>query len=164
MMLTLGLFVFHLKTLPYSSLKRDVKYRWSENNRFGYRAAFQYLGKGTDTITLSGKIIPEVSGITSQLSMFALEFMADSGRAWPLIEGSGKIYGMFIVDGFNYTNSDLFSNGSARSIDFTLSLKRVDDSLIDMFGDLYGQAKELYDSKVSPALASIKDSVSKISL
>jgi hypothetical protein len=28
MMLTLGLFVFQLQTVPYQSLQRDVDYRW----------------------------------------------------------------------------------------------------------------------------------------
>ncbi|ACS85891.1 phage tail protein [Musicola paradisiaca] len=164
MMLALGLFVFHLKTLPYSSLKRDLKYNWAENKRIGLRSAYQYLGKGDDLITLSGKVSPEISGISSQLSLFALEYMAASGRAWPLIEGSGKIYGMYIIDSFNYTNSELFSDGSARSIDFSLTLKRVDESLSDMFGDLYEQAKELYDTKVTPALTSLKATVESISL
>ncbi|WP_315707499.1 phage tail protein [Brenneria uluponensis] len=153
MMLTLGLFVFHLRTLPYSTLKRDVSYRWKGNERIGLRNAYQYLGKGDESITLAGTLMPEVSGITSRLSMAALEYMAASGRSWPLIEGSGTIYGMFVVESFNYTGSQLFSNGSARSIAFTLTLKRIDESLISTFGDLYDQATQLYNDKVAPALS-----------
>lgn len=44
MMLTLGLFVFQLQTLPYQSLQRDVDYRWPANNRVGLRPLPQFLG------------------------------------------------------------------------------------------------------------------------
>ncbi|MBQ4797086.1 phage tail protein, partial [Pectobacterium versatile] len=41
MMLALGLFVFQLQTLPYSTLSRHVNYRWANNGRIGLRPAQQ---------------------------------------------------------------------------------------------------------------------------
>lgn len=72
--------------------------------------------------------------------------MADEGRAWPLIEGTGNIFGMYIVDKVSTTHTEFFSDGATRKIDFTLSLKRVDESLTAMFGDLNKQASELLGS------------------
>jgi hypothetical protein len=143
MMMTLGLFVFKLRTLPYQTLKRDVGYGWVENKRVGQRPITQYLGLGTETITLTGQLLPEVTGGQTYLQVF--ESMADSGRAWPLIEGSGTIYGMFVVQSFNHTNSQLNTDGRARNISFELTLKRVDESYSAMFGDLQEQAKGLYN-------------------
>ncbi|MRT03767.1 phage tail protein [Ewingella americana] len=147
MMMTLGLFVFKLRTLPYQTLKRDVGYGWVENKRVGQRPITQYLGLGTETITLTGQLLPEVTGGQTYLQVF--ESMADSGRAWPLIEGSGTIYGMFVVQSFNHTNSQLNTDGRARNISFELTLKRVDESYAAMFGDLQEQAKGLYNKASS---------------
>ncbi len=40
-------------------------------------------------LTLSGVLMPEITG--GRLSLLALEQMAEQGKAWPLIEGSGTI-------------------------------------------------------------------------
>lgn len=144
MMLTLGLFVFQLQTLPYQSLQRNIDYRWPSNSRVGQRPALQFLGIEEDKITLSGELLPEITG--GRLSMLMLETMADLGKAWPLIEGSGTIYGLYVVNSISQTKTELFSDGAARKISFTVTLTRVDASLSDMLGDLRQQASELLDN------------------
>ncbi|MBU9864682.1 phage tail protein [Rahnella aceris] len=141
MMLTLGLFVFQLQTVPYQSLQRDVDYRWPVNNRVGLRPLPQFLGVNEEKITLSGVLMPEITG--GRLSLMALNLMADEGKAWPLLEGSGTIYGMFVVNSVSETHTEFFSNGAPRKIEFTLTLTRVDESLAAMFGDMKAQADGL---------------------
>ena len=141
MMLTLGLFVFQLQTVPYQSLQRDVDYRWPANNRVGLRPLPQFLGVNEEKITLSGVLMPEITG--GRLSLMALNLMADEGKAWPLLEGSGTIYGMFVVNSVSETHTEHFSNGASRRIEFTLTLTRVDESLAAMFGDMKAQADGL---------------------
>lgn len=143
MMLTLGLFVFQLQTVPYQSLQRDVDYRWPVNNRVGLRPLPQFLGVNEEKITLSGVLMPEITG--GKLSLLALNLMADEGKAWPLLEGSGTIYGMFVVNSVSETHTEFFSNGAPRKIEFTLTLTRVDESLAVMFGDMKAQADGLLD-------------------
>ena len=143
MMLTLGLFVFQLQTVPYQSLQRDVDYRWPVNNRVGLRPLPQFLGVNEEKITLSGVLMPEITG--GKLSLMALNLMADEGKAWPLLEGSGTIYGMFVVNSVSETHTEFFSNGAPRKIEFTLTLTRVDESLAAMFGDMKAQADGLLD-------------------
>ena len=46
-----------------------------------------------------------------------------------LLEGTGTIYGMFVVNSVSETRTEFFSTGSARRIEFTLTLTRVDESL-----------------------------------
>ncbi|THD46531.1 phage tail protein [Enterobacteriaceae bacterium ML5] len=143
MMLTLGLFVFQLQTVPYQSLQRDVDYRWPVNYRVGLRPLPQFLGVNEEKITLSGVLMPEITG--GKLSLLALNLMADEGKAWPLLEGSGTIYGMFVVNSVSETHTEFFSNGAPRKIEFTLTLTRVDESLAAMFGDMKAQADGLLD-------------------
>lgn len=61
MMLTLGLFVFQLQTLPYQSLQQSLDYRWPSNSRVSQRPTYQFLGAGEDKVTLSGVLLPEIS-------------------------------------------------------------------------------------------------------
>lgn len=86
MMLILGLFVFRLQTLPYQTLQRNVDYRWPSNSRIGLRPALQFLGVSEEKITLSGVLMPEITG--GKVSMQLLDAMAVDGRAWPLLEGN----------------------------------------------------------------------------
>ncbi|WP_455425781.1 phage tail protein [Dryocola sp. LX212] len=141
MMLVLGMFVFQLQTLPYQTLQRDVDYRWPSNSRVGQRPAMQFLGVNEEKIVISGSLMPEITG--GRMSLLALNLMAEEGRAWPLLDGSGTIYGMFVINSVSETYSEFFADGSARKIDFTLSLTRVDESLAAMFGDIQKQAESL---------------------
>ncbi|MEQ1968396.1 phage tail protein [Xenorhabdus nematophila] len=137
MMAALGLFVFMLKTVPYQSLQHQQSWRFGFNNRIGARPAFQFMGPNNDTITLSGTLYPEITG--GRLSLLALQLMADSGKAWSFLDGHGTIYGMFIIESIDQTKTEFFVDGAARKIDFTVTLRRVDENLGQMFGDLSTQ-------------------------
>jgi uncharacterized protein len=149
MMMTLGLFVFMLKTVPYQELQLQRSWRFPSNSRVGVRPALQFLGPDNDTITLSGVLLPEITG--GRLSLFALEQIAELGRAWPLIEGSGTIYGMFVIESLSQTKAEFFSNGVCRRIEFTLTLKRTDESLGEMFGSLSDQLSAMQGAATDAA-------------
>lgn len=140
-MMTLGLFVFMLDTLPYQDFKQKYAWRWPSNSRVGRRPAYQFLGPDEECITLSGQLMPELTGGENSLTMMRL--MADQGRAWPLIEGTGTIYGYFVVELLDIGRREFFSDGAARCIEFSLTLKRVDDNLLDLLGTLTRDILEL---------------------
>ncbi|TKU55484.1 phage tail protein, partial [Citrobacter sp. wls715] len=56
----------------------------------------------------------------------------------------------------NQTKAEFFRDGMPRRIEFSLSLKRVDESLADMFGSLSDQLSNLQDSAAS-AIEGIKN-------
>ncbi|KQW11959.1 MULTISPECIES: phage tail protein [Pseudomonas] len=132
MMLALGMFVFSLSTAAYQALQRQTEWRHASNPRVGAAPARQFVGRGDDTITLPGIILPELAG--SALSLDALRLMANTGKAWPMVEGSGRIYGLWIIESLNETKTLFFRDGTPRRIEFTLSLKRIDDDRIDLLG------------------------------
>ncbi|HBR5195152.1 TPA: phage tail protein, partial [Klebsiella pneumoniae] len=105
---------------------------------------------------LSGVLMPEVTG--GRLSLLALELMAEQGKAWPLIEGGGTIYGMYVIESLNQTKTEFFASGEARKIEFSLGLKRVDESLSEMFGSLSDQLSSLQDSAAA-AVGNIRSTV-----
>jgi len=132
MMMALGMFVFSLKTAAYQELQRQTDWRHASNNRIGAAPARQFVGRGEDAITLPGIILPELAG--SALSLDALRLMANTGKAWPMVEGSGRIYGLWVIESLSENKTIFFSDGTPRRIEFTLTLKRTDDDRIDLLG------------------------------
>ena len=156
MMMVLGLFVFQLRTVPYQQLQYQRNWRHVTNNRVNRRPTTQFLGPDNDQLTLSGVLMPELTG--GRLSLLALELMAEQGKAWPLIEGGGTIYGMYVIESLNQTKTEFFASGEARKIEFSRGLKRVDESLSEMFGSLSDQLSSLQDSAAA-AVGNIRSTV-----
>ncbi|MCS6241360.1 phage tail protein [Shewanella baltica] len=125
MMMTLGFFVFSRLTVPYQTSQHDMVWRHPTNSRVGARPSAQFLGVGDETLTLSGVLMPEITG--GELSLDALRKMADTGKAYPLIEGRGTVTGFFVIEKISKGRSEFFSDGAARKIEFTIELKRVDE-------------------------------------
>ncbi|WP_284336722.1 phage tail protein [Comamonas sp. NoAH] len=123
-MLCLGLFVFSLNTLAYQELQRRTAWKHPTQSIVGGRDASQFLGPGEDTITLSGSMVPEFAGQPASLD--ELRRMANTGQAWVLVEGSGTVYGAFVIMDLQETKTLFYVDGTPRKIEFTLSLRRVD--------------------------------------
>lgn len=132
MMMSYGMFVFSRQTVPFQDMQRQLAWRHPSTSRVGAPPATQFLGRDDETITLSGVLLPEITG--GRLSLAALEEMAEQGRAWPLIEGTGYYYGLFVITGLSTTRTLFFQDGAARRIEFQLSLKRIDETRTDLLG------------------------------
>ena len=126
MMMTLGFFVFNRSTLPYQSQQHDKAWRHPTHSRVGARPASQYIGPDAENMTLSGVLLPEITG--GRVSLEMIERMADTGRAYPLIDGTGVMHGLFVIQSLSTTRTEFFRDGAARRIEFTLTLMRVDDN------------------------------------
>ncbi|MYL22528.1 oxidoreductase [Halomonas alkaliantarctica] len=138
MMMSYGLFVFSLGTAAYQDLQRQTQWRHASQSRVGARPARQFLGPGDDTITLTGTLLPEFTG--GQPSLNQLRAMADQGRAWPLIEGTGLNYGLFVIESMGERKSRFFRDGAAAKIEFDLTLQHIDDDERERLGVLDGAA------------------------
>ncbi|MDD5175764.1 MAG: phage tail protein [Sterolibacterium sp.] len=152
-MMAYGLFIFGLHTVPYQQFQRQTQWRHPSSSRIGKRPARQFIGPGDDTITLSGTLYPEITG--GKISLSLLRAMADSGKSWPLIDGSGTAYGFFVIEDLSETGTIFFSDGSARKIDFSLKLTHTDDvalvgSMLDknLLGTLDQSLRGLIDSSL----------------
>jgi len=126
-MMALGLFVFSLPTAAYQQLQRQRAWQHASHARIGTRAAYQYTGLGEESIRLSGLIAPDITGTAASLD--ELQTLADAGQPLPLVDGTGKVYGAYVIDRLNETQRLFFPDGRARKIEFELSLLRVDDPL-----------------------------------
>lgn len=144
-MMSLGLFGFSLSTAAYQDLKRKTAWRHATADRFGARPAGQFVGPGDDTITLSGVILPGLSGRPGSLD--DLRAMGDQGLAWPLVTGTGVVLGAFRIVDLDESQQTFFQDGVARRYDFSLTLERADEA------DGLAPAQRPEASPASPAAA-----------
>lgn len=138
MMMCLGMFVFGLQTIAYQTLQRRTEWRHAKNSRVGARPAMQYLGPGDDTITLSGWVAPEFTG--SAASVALVRRMAATGAAYLLLAGTGDVLGAFKVTSIEETQTLFYADGSARRIEFSITLECVDDTRA---GSLFGTGLQI---------------------
>lgn len=122
MMMILGMFVFSIRTAAYQNLQRSTSWNHVSNSRVGSMPAYQFTGKGEDTMTLEGSIVPQFG---SQLSITTLRVMGDTGKAFPLIAGNGKIFGLWVIDNVEETQTYFFKDGTPRKIEFSLKIKKI---------------------------------------
>ena len=124
-MAVLGMFVFTQKTIPFQTLDRESNWRHPTNSVVGGMPKTQFTGKDGEKITISGRLMPEITG--GRFSIKMLELMADSGGSFPLIDGATfEMVGFFVIESLSETRSEMFGDGAPRAIDFTLNLKRTD--------------------------------------
>ena len=62
MMMVLGLYVVMLRTVPYQELQYQRSWRHAANSRVNRRPSTQFLGPDNDMLTLSGVLMPEITG------------------------------------------------------------------------------------------------------
>lgn len=125
MMLALDQFVFSMDTLPWQELQRQTQWKHRGNSRIGARDSRQFLGPGDDTVTITGVLVPQITG--SAQSLEDLRAMADAGEAYVLVDATGLVYGAFVIEAVSETQGGHDKDGAARRIDFSVGLTRVDE-------------------------------------
>ncbi|KAE9526055.1 phage tail protein [Testudinibacter aquarius] len=132
-MMIFGLFVFTQQTIPYQELSRQLNWRHPTNSVIGRLPKTQFTGKESETITINGVLMPSLTG--GRMSLGMLELMAEMGKSYPLIGGNFEFFGFFVIESFSETRSFLFADGAARRIEFSMTLKRTNDSMLLEYTD-----------------------------
>ena len=138
MLLSLGWFVFALRSVPFETLKRRTEWTWKSADRLGTRPAHQYLAPGQETLEISGCLMPELTGGAPALDR--LRQMAHEGKAWMLTAGTGHILGRWFITSVTEDKSAFHRNGTARKSDFTISLEAYEGTDKTQLGSLVDQA------------------------
>lgn len=125
MLMALGMFIFDLPTLAHDELQRKASWRHARSARVGARDATQFVGPGDETVSMSGSVYAEITD--GRVSIEDLRTMASSGEVWPLIDGTGTIFGDYVIEAIDERHSFLMNDGRAQRIDFAIDLLRVDE-------------------------------------
>jgi len=126
MMMLLGVYRFCIKNAAYDSFKRRTEYNWKSQERIGAEPAMQFVGDGEDTIDLAGTIYPHFKGGLRQVPLMRAE--ASLGKPLFLISGNGTAFGRWCIVEVSETNTYFMPDGTARKIEFSLSLKRYGEN------------------------------------
>lgn len=123
MLMSLGLFAFEIGTAAYQELNRKTDWRHAESPRFGALPASQFLGPGSEAISLTGAILPGLSGKHSALT--TLRDMAGEGEAYSLVDARGQVHGNFVILSIEERQSHFIDTGQPRKADFAIELRRI---------------------------------------
>lgn len=129
MLLALGQFIFSVDTMTFSELQRSRSWSYGSNSIAQGRDQHQFTGVGEETITIPF-LIYQSHGFGDRQSIDDLSEMADSGSGYVLLDGSGYLYGVFVITTIDETRSHITNRGVARKIDGTMKLTRVDDDRV----------------------------------
>jgi phage protein U len=124
-LMALGMFLFQIPTLAYDELQRKTDWRFARSARVGARDAVQFLGPGDEKISMSGAVYAEIAD--GRVSIDQLREMADQGEALPLVDGSGTVFGNFVILAIDERHVAMMADGRPLRIDFVIDLLRVDD-------------------------------------
>jgi hypothetical protein len=120
----IGMFQFEMGTLLFDDLQRSRSWRHARSERFGARPAGQYLGPGDDTVTISGRLVPQIAGRFSSIETLAE--MATTGEAYPFVDGTGTIWGNYTIERLEDAHTMMIDQGRGQQIDFRIELSRAD--------------------------------------
>jgi uncharacterized protein len=116
----LGSFQFDLPNGVPQTLDRQADYRWEEQDRLFREPAAQFLGPGSQAISLSGVLFPGFSG--RQSTMEQLRQQAAQGAPEMLTDGLGRIYGKWGIRRVREQQNTFAPGGGARQISFDVEL------------------------------------------
>lgn len=126
-LLLLGPFRFAVGSAAYDQLTRSTSWDWKAVDRVGAMSALQYTGKPNDTISLDGRLTPPLTGGIEQLAR--MRVMADFARPLPLIDGTGRVHGMWVIESLDDTGTNHFRDGYPKLTTFSITLKKHSDGM-----------------------------------
>lgn len=125
-MMRLGNFSFSLDTAAYQTLSRSTEYKWKAQERIGNVDALQYMGRGVDSITLEGVIFTAYRGVGMRQPEEMRRF-AGAGTPLLLVSGTGEVFGEWVIEGVDETQSVFIGGGLPRKQQFTIRMRQYGD-------------------------------------
>ena len=135
-MMSLGLFVFTINTAMFDQMQRDNKFLWAKKMSVGRGPLYQFVGVDDETISLSGILVPPITGGAEELEK--LRAMGKQGKSWNLVSGTGEDLGAWFIENVSESGSLFKADGTARKIDFSMNLKLAPN--LDDLGKLQDSA------------------------
>ena len=148
-----GEFQFNLQDGAPDDLSRDLQWRWPSQGRILRKPALQFMGPGSDRITLAGVLYPGSTGRQSTIDQ--LRQIGDLGEPQMLVDGLGRVYGRYALIGIQETRSVLMDNGAARKIEFDVTLLEYGEDTDEAFPGVNQAVNPTFLNQVMEGMESI---------
>ncbi|CRP86761.1 MULTISPECIES: phage tail protein [Pseudomonas] len=117
--LALGEFVFGLATgFPYDRLARKTSGGWVDLDIISSKPLSHNTGQGLETVRLSGK----AQWAAGMAKVDELRAMANSRAPFTLVDGLGRNWGRWRIDGVSEDQERVIDDGTASLLNWTLEL------------------------------------------
>lgn len=117
--LALGEFVFGLATgFPYDRLARKTTGGWVDLDIISSKPLSHNTGQGLETVRLSGK----AQWGAGMAKVDELRAMANSRAPFTLVDGLGRNWGRWRIDGVSEDQERVIDDGTASLLNWTLEL------------------------------------------
>lgn len=117
--LALGEFVFGLATgFPYDRLARKTSGGWVDLDIISSKPLSHNTGQGLETLRLSGK----AQWGAGMAKVDELRAMANSRAPYTLVDGLGRNWGRWRIDGVSEDQERVIDDGTASLLNWTLEL------------------------------------------
>lgn len=117
--LALGEFVFGLATgFPYDRLARKTSGGWVDLDIISSKPLSHNTGQGLETVRLSGK----AQWSAGMAKVDELRAMANSRVPFTLVDGLGRNWGRWRIDGVSEDQERVIDDGTASLLNWTLEL------------------------------------------
>ncbi|MFL3965644.1 phage tail protein [Pseudomonas aeruginosa] len=117
--LALGEFVFGLATgFPYDRLARKTSGGWVDLDIISSKPLSHNTGQGLETVRLSGK----AQWGAGMAKVDELRAMANSRAPFTLVDGLGRNWGRWRIDGVSEDQERVIDDGTASLLNWTLEL------------------------------------------
>jgi phage protein U len=120
MLYLLGAVRFEVWPVNAEEVERETGADFAEKPVIGRRPILEFVGEGSETITLSGRLFPEKLGGSLEM----LQAQRAAGRAVPLMRGDGRPFGWVVIERVSESSSRLMADGVGRMIEFNVSVRR----------------------------------------
>lgn len=126
-MMRLGPYKFSVDTAAFQEVTRSMSMRWASQQRIGTNDALQMTGIGPETMELRGVVFPQFNAGSGQLN--TMRAIASIGTPLPLITGTGRVLGLWVIESVSETQSVFAIKGAAKRQEFSMQLTRYDGGL-----------------------------------
>ena len=111
----------------FDKISLSKRYLWNESQSINQTYDnFQFLGKKSDAITLTGLTFPYRSGKSGLSIIDEIEKEAAKGEPLEMFNARGESLGRWIITEASIDNSSFTADGYPRKISYNLTIKQWD--------------------------------------
>jgi hypothetical protein len=123
MLAALGPFRFDVTGLPAHEIGRETSGRWPSHDVVGTAPVLEFVGPGTDEVTINADLFPSDLHPTGPAQLAALRAAVRAGSTFMFVMANGDVIGRVAVEKVRETGTHFRKINGAQKISVAITLK-----------------------------------------